>query len=149
MESGTVRKTTALVLYVEDSADIRGAYSTFLRRAGFRVAEAADGVEGVERAIELQPDLIVMDLALPVVDGCEATRRLKNNPRTKDIPVLALTAHGYRAHMVAAHDAGCDEYLIKPVSGRDLVQRVMEMIAARALAKKSEPSSDGGEQQTA
>lgn len=131
--SGTVRKTTnQLILYVEDVSDVRRAYATFLRRAGFRVAEATNGVEAVERAIELVPDLIVMDLGMPLCDGYEATKRIKHHPKTAHVPVLVLTAHGYRAHLVAAHDVGCDDVLVKPVNGADFVQRVIEMLEVRA-----------------
>ena len=127
-ESGTVRKSNYLVLYVEDAPDVRGLYATYLRKAGMRVAEATNGVEGVERAIELQPALILMDLQMPMVDGYEATRRLRKHPRTKHIPVVVLSAHGYRGHIREAAACGCHEYLTKPVHGYDLVKVVIDLL---------------------
>src|SRR5436190_856415 len=93
--SGTVRKSGQLILIIEDHPDIRGLYATYLRRAGFRVAEAGNGVEGVERAIAIRPDAVVMDLQMPCCDGYEATRRLKHHSRTKNVPVIVASAYGY------------------------------------------------------
>jgi CheY-like chemotaxis protein len=127
-----------LILYVEDAPDVRGLYATYLRKAGLRVAEAANGVEGVERAIELQPALVLMDLQMPMVDGYEATRRLKKHPRTKHIPVVILSAHGYRGHIREASSCGCDEYLTKPVHGDELVRIVLDLL------EKKEPTEQTG-----
>lgn len=127
-----------LVLYVEDAPDVRGLYATYLRNAGLRVAEATNGVEGVERAIELQPALILMDLQMPMVDGYEATRRLKKHPRTQHIPVVVLSAYGYRGHLREASSCGCDAYLTKPVHGYDLVKVVVELL------EKTDPTLKAG-----
>jgi two-component system, cell cycle response regulator DivK len=81
----------ALVLVVEDYQDAREMYAAYLQFSGYRVAEATDGLEAIEKSLELQPDIILMDLALPKMDGWEATRRLKADERTKDIPIVALT----------------------------------------------------------
>jgi len=83
----------ALVLVVEDYQDAREMYSAYLQFSGYRVEEATNGMEAIEKAIELTPDIILMDLALPKVDGWEATKRLKSDPRTKHIPIVALTGH--------------------------------------------------------
>jgi len=117
-----------LVLFVEDAADVRSLHAIHLRKAGYRVAEATNGVEGVERAIELQPALVLMDLAMPLVDGFEATRRLKNHPKTAHIPVIVLTAYGYQGYLREAAACRCDAFLTKPVSGAELVERVRSVL---------------------
>ncbi len=130
LESGTVRKPQ-LILHVEDDTETRRLYGTFLARAGFHVVEAANGQEALERASALTPDLILMDLAMPEMDGLEATRRLKADERTRHIPILALSAHGYRAHLREASAAGCDGYIVKPCSGPVLVRTVLETLETR------------------
>ncbi len=120
-------KDRRLILYVEDNLDIRSAYATILRRAGFRVAEAGDGAEGFQRALELAPDLVLMDLALPGVDGYEASARLKQHPETRHIPIIALSAHAFdeaRAHH-------CDGYIAKPLEGTEVVRHVMRFFVVR------------------
>ena len=126
-----------LILHVEDDGDLRQLYSAFLRRAGFRVAGARNGVEGFERALELRPDLVMMDLAMPGTDGFEATRRLKKTARTSRIPVLILSAYGYRAHLHEAAAAGADAFLLKPVTSEELVRRVDELLSIAALTQPS------------
>lgn len=133
LESGTVRKPQ-LILHVEDDTETRRLYGTFLARAGFHVVEAANGQEALERAPVLGPDLILMDLAMPEMDGLEATRRLKADERTRHIPILALSAHGYRAHLREASAAGCDGYIVKPCSGAVLVRTVVETLETRQNA---------------
>ena len=124
------RKVFHLILYVEDNADIRQAYAIFLRRSGFRVAEASDGLEGVARAIELQPDLVLMDLQLPKLDGYEATRRIKQHPRTCHVPVIAVSAHHYDVPGPGEEALGCDGFLAKPMDGAEVVRHVIEVLAA-------------------
>lgn len=98
--------TGPLVLIVDDVQDNRTIYVLFLKFSGFRIAEAENGVEALEKATTLLPDVIVMDLSLPVMDGWEATRRLKRDPRTKKIPVVILTGHALPEYAQAAREAG-------------------------------------------
>jgi len=130
-DSVAVARAPDLVLFVEDAADTRGLHTIHLRKAGYRVAEATNGVEGVERAIQLQPSLVLMDLAMPLVDGFEATRRLKNHPKTAHIPVIILTSYGYQGYLKEAAACGCDGFLTKPVGGPALIERVRSMIDTR------------------
>lgn len=120
--------TKPLILYVEDDLDTRGAYAAILRHAGFRVAEARNGVEGVESALALKPDLVLLDLALPVVDGYEAMRRIKKNPRTAHIPVVVLSGRA----LADEAQPFCDGFLSKPHDAKDLVRVVNEALAAHA-----------------
>ena len=120
--------TGPLVLVVDDFEDNRAMYVQFLNFAGFRVVEAEDGKEALDKALSLLPDLIVMDLSLPVMDGWEATRRLKRDERTRRIPVLALTGHALGAHFQRAKEAGCDAYLTKPCLPEDLVTEILRML---------------------
>jgi CheY-like chemotaxis protein len=117
-----------LVLVVDDFEDNRAMYVEYLEFQGFRVAEAVNGEEAVERATRLRPALVVMDLSLPVMDGWEATRRLKANPRTKDIVIIALTGHAEASHAKKALDAGCDDFVAKPCLPEQLLVRIREHI---------------------
>src|SRR5262245_11021499 len=105
----------ATILLVEDNHLNREMFSRRLERKGFRVLGAGDGREAIARAQNDRPDLILMDLSLPVMDGWEATRRLKANQTTKAIPVIALTAHAMVGDREKALQAGCDGYETKPV----------------------------------
>jgi two-component system cell cycle response regulator DivK len=121
------------ILVVDDYEDNRQMYAELLAYAGYRVAEARDGAEAIAMAHRILPDLIVMDLSLPVIDGWEATRRLKADERTRPIPVLALTGHapeGLAGHSEAARDAGCDAFLAKPCSPETLLQVIQEILLA-------------------
>jgi two-component system, cell cycle response regulator DivK len=131
-----------LVLLVDDYADNRAMYARYLVHAGFRVDEATNGVEALDKAGALQPDLIVMDLSLPVMDGWEATRRLKANPQTKRIPVLALTGHALGDHEREANAAGCDGYVTKPCLPEDLAARIQDMLVG--APPKSRPKGERG-----
>lgn len=117
-----------LILVVDDYQDAREMYAEYLRFSGFRVAEASNGNEAMERAFALQPDLILMDLSLPVVDGWEATRQLKSHERTKRIPIVALTGHALAAASEGARRAGCDAFVTKPCLPDDLVVEVRRML---------------------
>ena len=103
-----------LVLVVDDFVDNREMYSEYLAFSGYRVIQATNGREAVEAAKAQRPDIIVMDLSLPVMDGWEATRLLKANEGTRHIPVVALTGHALAAHSKEAQAAGCDSFLTKP-----------------------------------
>jgi len=118
-----------MILVVDDFEDNRAMYVEYLRFAGFRVIEAANGREAIERARESLPDVVVMDLSLPVMDGWEATRQLKGDPRTRAIPVIALTGHALAGHSQGAKDAGCDEFLSKPCLPKTLLDKVRTMVS--------------------
>jgi CheY-like chemotaxis protein len=117
-----------LVLIVDDVQDNRTVYVLFLKFSGFRVAEAGDGVEALRQAETLQPDAIVMDLSLPVMDGWEATRRLRRDPRTKRIPVIVLTGHALPEHAQAAREAGCDLVITKPCLPDQLLDAIRRIL---------------------
>jgi CheY-like chemotaxis protein len=103
-------------------------YAEYLRFCGFRVAEARNGNEALEQAFSLMPDLILMDLSLPGMDGWEATRQLKADPRTSRIPVVALTGHALAGASEGAKKAGCDSFVTKPCLPDDLVVEVRRML---------------------
>lgn len=121
-----------LILVVDDFEDNRAMYAEYLKHAGYRVIEAADGKEAVARTTELQPHVVVMDLSLPVMDGWEATRVLKSDPRTRAIPIIALTGHALAGHSQGATEAGCDAFLAKPCLPRTLLEKIGSILAARA-----------------
>jgi two-component system, cell cycle response regulator DivK len=123
----------ALVLVVEDYQDAREMYAAYLQFSGYRVAEATNGVEAIEKTLELLPDIILMDLALPKMDGWEATKRLKSDDRTKHIPIVALTGHALAGHAEGARQAGCDSFVTKPCLPDALVAEIRRMLAARDL----------------
>jgi CheY-like chemotaxis protein len=118
----------ALILVVDDYQDAREMYAEYLQFSGFRVAEAKNGNEAVEQAFALKPDLILMDLSLPGMDGWEATRRLKADDRTKQIPIVALTGHALAGASEGAKKAGCDSFVTKPCLPDDLVVEVRRML---------------------
>jgi CheY-like chemotaxis protein len=124
-----------LVLIVDDYADAREMFAAYMtKRAGFRVIEANDGHAALKQAMAQIPDVIVMDLSLPGMDGWEATRRLKNDARTKHIPVLALTGHALVGgpERQRAIEAGCDAFLPKPCLPMDLVAEIQRLLAEAA-----------------
>jgi CheY-like chemotaxis protein len=121
---------TPLILVVDDYQDAREMYAEYLQFSGFRVAEARNGNEAVEKAFELVPDLILMDLSLPGMDGWEATRQLKSDERTQHIPVVALTGHALAGASEGARKAGCDSFVTKPCLPDDLVVEVRRMLNA-------------------
>jgi two-component system, cell cycle response regulator DivK len=120
-----------LVLVVEDYPDAREMYCEYLRFSGFRVAEARNGEEALEKAFTLLPDVVLMDLALPLMDGWEATRRLKSDRRTADILVVALTGHALAGHAEGARRAGCDAFVTKPCLPDDLVDEIRRLLDVR------------------
>jgi CheY-like chemotaxis protein len=117
-----------LILVVDDYEDAREMYAEYLRFCGFRVAEARNGNEALEQAFTLMPDLILMDLSLPGMDGWEATRQLKADERTRNIPVVALTGHALAGASEGAKKAGCDSFVTKPCLPDDLVVEVRRML---------------------
>jgi len=122
----------ATILYVEDNEDNVFMLSRRLRRRGFDVRVAKDGKEGVAKAVTEQPDLILMDLALPVIDGWEATRKLKSMPETRDIPVIAVSSHAMSGDREKALAAGCDDYDTKPVEFGRLLDKIETLLARGA-----------------
>ena len=117
-----------LVLLAEDFEDARELYRDYLEYSGFSVRTANNGREAIERAIALQPDIILMDASMPVLDGWQATRELKANPATKHIPVLALTAHAFDDARTQAKAVGCDGFITKPCLPDDLVTRIRALL---------------------
>lgn len=122
------------ILYVEDNEDNVFMLTTRLRRKGFEVVVARDGAEGINIAHTEHPDLILMDLSLPVLDGWEATRRLKASPETKSIPIIVLTAHAMAGDREKAVAAGADEYDTKPVRLPELLAKIEGFLGTTALA---------------
>ena len=120
------------VLIVDDFEDNRLMYAEFLRFSGFEVVEASNGLEAIDQARATLPDLIVMDLSLPVLDGWEATRRLKSEPRTAHIPIIALTGHALDDHSQGAKRAGCSAFLAKPCLPETLVATVRTLLGDEA-----------------
>jgi two-component system, cell cycle response regulator DivK len=117
-----------MILIVDDFDDIREAYSDFFVFRGYRVAGADDGLQAIEQARALLPDLILMDLSLPGIDGWEAVRRLKADARTKDIRIVALTCHALAGVRQSALDAGCDAFVAKPCLPQDLATEVRRIL---------------------
>ena len=121
---------TATILYVEDNDDNVFMLRPRLERQGFRVLVATDGEGGLKLAREERPDLILMDLSLPVLDGWEATRRLKGDEATRAIPVIALSAHAMAGDRERALAAGCDDYDAKPVNFKRLLEKIRALLPA-------------------
>lgn len=119
-----------LVLLVEDQPDLRRLYAEQLALSGFDVIEAGDGAAALARTTEQTPDVVLMDLSLPGIDGWEATRRLKNDERTAHIPVVALTAHDGAGELQRATQAGCDWFVPKPCPPDALIVEVRRVLSA-------------------
>jgi len=113
------------IFIVDDFKDNREMYAYFLSEQGFRVTEASDGEEAVAKASQLQPDLIVMDLSLPGIDGLEATRRLKAGEKTRHIPVVILTAYD----IATAAPEGCEGFLTKPCLPDQMISEINRVLA--------------------
>lgn len=122
------------VLVVDDYRDTADMYATYLDLAGFRALKAVDGVEALRIAFEERPDVILMDLSLPGIDGFEVTRRLKSDSRTRHIPVIALTAHAARREMDALLRAGFDDLITKPCAPDVLVEELHRFVRPLALS---------------
>jgi CheY-like chemotaxis protein len=116
---------------VDDNADNREMYIEYLRFAGFRVEGASDGATAIEVARTIRPALIVMDLSMPGIDGWKATRILKADPRTRDIPIIAVSGHAEPAYRIRATMAGCDLFVTKPSLPRDLTELVIQTLQKR------------------
>ena len=125
----TINKT---ILLVEDNPHNRTIFAAMLNHAGFRVVEAEDGNQGLAKAHAEKPDLILMDMSIPGIDGWELTRRLKADAKTKATPIIALTAHAMRGDEERAMQAGCDGYLSKPISPKKVVEEVKKRLGLPA-----------------
>ncbi|HET9316049.1 MAG TPA: response regulator [Vicinamibacteria bacterium] len=130
-------KSAPLVLIVDDFEDNREMYAQYLRFHGYDVAEADNGQEALRQASGLHPDVIVMDLSLPGMDGWEATRRLKQDAATRDIPVIALTGHALTGSEHTAREAGCDRFLTKPCAPSVLGQEIRRVLPGSPPARRS------------
>jgi len=120
------------ILIVEDDELNRDSLRRLLRRRGFEILLAVDGNEGVEVARTEAPDLILMDMSLPGIDGWEATRRLKDAPQTRAIPIIALTAHAMASDRDKALAAGCDDYDTKPIDLERLLPKIQALLPESA-----------------
>jgi two-component system cell cycle response regulator DivK len=120
------------ILCIEDNEDNLFVLHRRLTRAGFEVTIVMDGAQGVEAAIASPPDLILMDLNLPGLDGWEATRRLRSRPETKDVPIIAVSAHAAAGHREKALAAGCDDFESKPIGFDGLLTKIRALLAGRA-----------------
>jgi CheY-like chemotaxis protein len=129
-----VTEKMAKILLVEDNEMNRDMLSRRLTRRGYDVVMAVDGGEGVAMAQSAGPDLILMDMSLPVLDGWEATRQIKAGERTKSIPVIALTAHAMAGDREKALEAGCEDYDTKPIELTRLLGKIDALLAGRAPA---------------
>ena len=116
------------ILVIEDQEDNRRILRDLLSNSGFTVTEATTGLQGVEKAAELKPDLILMDIQLPGLDGYEATRRIKAQPELAAIPIIAVTSYALSGDDAKAYEAGCDGYITKPFSPRELLAKVREFL---------------------
>lgn len=116
------------VLVVEDTLDNRQIIRDLLDHAGIGMIEAEDGFQGVEMAMSHKPDLILMDIQLPKLDGYEATRRIRANPQTADIPIIAVTSYALSGDGHKAMSAGCNAYVAKPFSPRKLLAEIRRLL---------------------
>jgi two-component system cell cycle response regulator DivK len=112
------------ILMIEDHEDNRQILRDLLTSKGYDVIEAENGIDGVSAAEAYRPDLILMDIQLPGIDGYEATRRIKANPETWKIPIIAVTSYAMSGDDVKAFEAGCDAYVAKPFSPRDILSKI-------------------------
>ena len=124
------------ILVVEDNEMNRDMLTRRLERKGFEVVVAINGKAGIDMASSSNPDIILMDLSLPVIDGWEATRQIKADPATQSIPVIALTAHAMAGDEQKALEAGCDDYDTKPIDLSRLLGKIENLLASRTFVRK-------------
>lgn len=124
------KRADRTILVVDDADDIRDMYAHFLSSEGFKVALASNGQEAVDKALEVLPTVILMDLALPIMGGLEATKSIKSHPKTRHIPVILVTAQ-VRKGPAAVIEAGCEGFLVKPCALPDIVAEI-ERVLKRA-----------------
>jgi len=116
------------ILVVEDTEDNRQIIRDLLSSVGYELIEAADGAEGVALAQQERPDLILMDIQLPEIDGYEATRRIRDIPELAKVPIIAVTSYALSGDEAKTREAGCDGYVAKPFSPRDLLAKVRQFL---------------------
>ncbi|MEW6108356.1 MAG: response regulator [Nitrospirota bacterium] len=114
------------ILVVDDNQDSRELVVKVLKNKGYRIVEAVDGEDAMQKAMTEMPDLILMDISIPKIDGYEVTRRLKSQERFKSTPVIALTAHAMKGDMEKALRAGCEGYISKPIDIRELPEKIKQ-----------------------
>jgi two-component system cell cycle response regulator DivK len=135
-DSGTYsvnrERDVATVLLVEDTEDNRQMMRRLLEMSGFRVVEAKNGKEAVDVAFEVQPQIILMDLSLPIIDGLAATRQIRKRPELNAVPIVAVSAHDTADFHSEALDAGCDAYVTKPINYTELEDLVNRLIAGNS-----------------
>ncbi len=132
MDSEEVKKgSSPKILVVEDNQDNREMVVKVLKFNGYQVVEAVDGEEAIEKVKAEDPDLILLDIFLPKMDGYEATRRLKGDTSLRNIPIIALTAHAMKGSMEEALAAGCDGYISKPIDVRELPKQIQHFLKPR------------------
>lgn len=112
------------ILVVDDNEDSRELVRKILKKQGYEVIEAIDGEDAIAKAIAYRPDLILMDISIPKIDGYEATRRLKERPDFKNTPIIAFTAHAMRGDQEKALEAGCNGYISKPINVREFPEQI-------------------------
>ena len=139
----TTRPDRPRVLLVDDYPDAREMYTEYLEFSGFDVVQAGNGMEALQRAIDTVPDIILMDLSLPVMDGWEATRRLKADQRTTAIPVVALTGHALAGISEGAKKAGCEAFVTKPCLPEDLVREIRKILDSAPSSPRQSDSRRG------
>ncbi len=118
------------ILLVEDNQDLQFLLSCQIKSMGFAIISANNGMEGVEKAIEEKPDLIIMDILMPGMDGREATRMIRTNPKTKDIPIIVLTVLFRHLDQESCIEAGCNDYIVKPFRFKVLQEKIRTLISA-------------------
>jgi CheY-like chemotaxis protein len=137
LQLGYVARSAKKILLVEDNNDVRELLALFMKRLGYKVFEAATGLEAIDLASTVQPDLIMMDFRLPAMTGAETTGRLKANPSTRDIPLLVITASGASTDRRRALDAGAAEILLKPIDITTLSNVLRRYLSARTTKRHS------------
>jgi CheY-like chemotaxis protein len=130
-ESGAIR-----ILYVEDAEVIRDTIARLLELKGYKVAYAPNGEEGVKMALSWKPDVILMDLRMPIMDGYKAIREIRTNPKTRHIPIFVVSAWSSRKERAQAMQAGADEFFVKPPDLNRLAQAIDKVTAASGKARK-------------
>jgi len=126
--SGRIERVAPRILVIEDTEDNRQILGDLLSSAGYELIEAVDGLEGVAAAEREQPDLILMDIQLPGIDGYEATRRIRAIPALAKVPIIAVTSYALSGDEAKTREAGCDGYVAKPYSPRQLLAKVREFL---------------------
>ena len=128
MKTALNQYRTKKAIIVEDNPALMEILSLQLETLGFSVISAINGKEGVEKAITEKPDLILMDIMMPVMDGREATRRIRSNPETKSVPILAATVLYKESDLRSCIEAGCNDYIVKPFSSQELQGKILDYI---------------------